>query len=258
MERLHKHLAQAGVCSRRAAERLIEQGRVEVNGKTVTRLGSLVDPASDVVRVDGKRIGPAPGRKVYLMLNKPKGYVTTMSDPEGRPTIRDLLDDDRVRVFPVGRLDFDSEGLLLLTNDGELAQKLMHPASAVAKTYSVKVRGKPAPEALRRLSRGIVLDGRAAAVTRARCVKAAPNSWIEVTVTEGRKHVVRRMFREIGHPVLKLKRVRYAGISLGSLGSGSLRPLTGTEVDRLKSAVKPGLGASRAAAKRRSRSPGAS
>jgi 23S rRNA pseudouridine2605 synthase len=236
MERLQKHLARAGVCSRRAAERLIEEGRVAVNGRTVTRPGSQVDPASDVVKVDGRRVRPASGAKLYLVLNKPRGTVTTMADPRGRPTIRHLLEGVPRRVFPVGRLDFHSEGLLLLTDDGDLAQKLMHPSSEVPKTYAVKVRGRPAAAALGRLTHGIVLDGRPAVASGVRLLEPAPNTWLELTVTEGRKHVVRRMLREIGHPVMKLKRVRYGGVRLGRLAPGQVRPLTSVELSRLRAA----------------------
>jgi len=234
MERLQKVMATAGVCSRRAAERLIEAGRVSVNGAVVTRLGTCVDPLRDAVTVDGKPIARRRGRPVYLLLNKPRGYVTTLTDPEGRPTVADLIRDVPGRVYPIGRLDFHSEGLLLFTNDGDLAHELMHPGSGVEKTYAVKVRGRPEAEALAPLSRGIRLDGRSSRATRVRMVKPGPNSWIQVTVVEGRKHLVRRMLQAVGHPVVRLRRVRYGGVRLGKLAAGSWRHLTEAEVAGLR------------------------
>jgi 23S rRNA pseudouridine2605 synthase len=239
MERLHKVLATAGICSRRAAERLMEQGRVQVNGHTVTQPGSRVDPSQDRIVVDGKPLPRASRQKIYLMLNKPRGCVTTLADPEGRPTVGDLIRSVRSRVFPVGRLDYDSEGLLLVTNDGDLARDLMHPGSGVEKTYTVKVRGRPGEQALQRLSRGVSLDGKMARSSRLRLVKgsgSSTNSWLEVTVKEGRKHLVRRMLQSIGHPVLKLRRTRYDGIRLGKLASGTFRPLTPRELAGLRQA----------------------
>lgn len=243
MERLHKVLASAGVCSRRAAERLMEQGRVQVNGQVVTKPGSQVDPFRDSIAVDGKRLPRVSQRKVYLILNKPRGYVTTLSDPEGRPTVGDLIRPVRTRVFPVGRLDYNSEGLLLVTNDGDLARGLMHPASGVEKTYTVKVRGQPDSGVLDRLRRGISLDGRRASSSGLRVVKrsgASANSWLEVTVTEGRKHLVRRMLQSVGHPVLKLRRTRYDGVRLGKLASGTFRELTARELAGLRQACNAG------------------
>ncbi len=241
MERLHKVLASAGVCSRRAAERLMEQGRVEVNGRTITRPGSQVDPLRDAIKVDGKRVPKTSRQKIYLMLNKPRGCVTTLADPEGRPTVGHLIRTVRSRVFPVGRLDFDSEGLLLVTNDGDLARDLMHPGTGVEKTYTVKVRGQPGENALRRLSRGISLDGGKARSSRLRRVKtseSSANSWLEVTVVEGRKHLVRRMLQSVGHPVLKLRRTRYDGIRLGKLAAGTFRHLTARELAGLRQACE--------------------
>lgn len=235
MERLHKFLASAGVCSRRAAERLIEEGRVQVNGQVVTRLGSVVDAERDAVQLDGKRIRP-PREMVYVLLNKPRGYVTTLSDPEGRPTVADLVRGLPGRIFPVGRLDFHSEGLLLLTNDGELAHRLTHPRKAVPKTYLVKVKGQPDRASLRRLSDGIDLDGRRTQPAVLRMDKPGANSWLEVTVVEGRKHLVRRLLDSIGHPVLKLRRTRLGGVRLGALGTGHWRHLLAAEVERLREA----------------------
>jgi pseudouridine synthase len=236
MERLQKFLASAGVCSRRAAERLIEAGRVSVNGHVVQQLGTKVEPSHDAVTVDGKPVGARPRKQVYVALNKPRGYVTTLADPEGRPTVADLIRNVPGRVFPVGRLDFHSEGLLLLTNDGDLARDLMHPGSGVDKTYAVKVRGRPEDVSLRRLSRGIKLDGRTTIPSKLRLVRPADNSWLEVTVSEGRKHVVRRMLQAVGHPVLKLRRIRFDGIRLGGLAAGQWRHLSPTEIARLRRA----------------------
>jgi pseudouridine synthase len=240
MERLQKVLAAAGVCSRRAAERLIEAGRVRVNGSVVTRLGTRVDPAGDSIEVDGKPIGSRPERRTYVALHKPRGYVTTLSDPEGRPSVADLITNVGARVFPVGRLDFQSEGLLLVTDDGELARDLMHPGTGVGKTYAVKVRGRPEATALSRLARGIRLDGRLTLPARLHLVKPGANSWLEVTVVEGRKHLVRRMLRSVGHPVVRLRRIRYDGIRLGRLAPGEWRHLSDAEVTRLRRASRTG------------------
>jgi pseudouridine synthase len=241
MERLHKVVASAGVCSRRAAERLMLEGRVRVNGHVVTRPGSQVDPSRDSIAVDGKRLPKTSRQPIYLMLNKPRNCVTTLADPQGRLSVGDLIRTVRSRVFPVGRLDFDSEGLLLVTNDGELARDLMHPGTGVEKTYTVKVRGQPDEKALRRLGRGISLDGRRASSSRLRRVKgsaSSANSWLEVTVVEGRKHMVRRMLQSVGHPVLKLRRTRYDGIRLGKLPLGKFRHLTQRELSGLRQACQ--------------------
>ena len=236
-ERLQRALARAGVASRRAAEELIRNGRVRVNGEQVTRMGSTVDVEVDSIQVDGRPLR-SPREPLYLVLNKPRGYVTTVKDPQGRPTVLDLLPGKLDRVFPVGRLDFQSEGLVLLTNDGDLAAGLMHPRHEVEKTYLVKVRGNPEPEALERLARGVVLDGRRTRPARTRIVRRAPNAWIEVVIHEGRKHQVRRMLASIGHPVMKLRRTAYAGLPLGRLASGTARVLKPAEVARLKRAVQ--------------------
>ena len=237
LERLQKVLAHAGVASRRAAEALIEAGRVTVNGKAVTELGTRVDAGRDAIKVDGRRIGGAEP-PVYLAMHKPRGYVTTLSDPEGRPTVRDLLAGvTGVRVFPVGRLDFHSEGLLLLTNDGALARDLMHPSHGVPKVYRAKVQGTPDPAALARLRRGLVLDGRPTSPARAHVVRPGPNAWVEIEVIEGRKHQVRRMLEAVGHPVLRLRRIAYGGVGLGDLPPGGVRPLAPAEVRRLARAA---------------------
>lgn len=238
MMRLQKALARAGIASRRASERLIVDGRVTVNGAVVTKLGTSIDPARDVVKVDGKRLPSEPRGAIFLLLNKPRGYVTTASDPEGRPTVMDLVTGLGRRVFTVGRLDFASEGLLLLTDDGDLARDLMRPASGVPKTYLAKVRGQPSREELDRLCRGVTIAGRRTLPARARIARPGPSAWIEVTVVEGRKHQVRNMLEAIGHPVQRLRRIRYGGVELGDLASGRFRELTAEEVRRLRRACQ--------------------
>ncbi len=236
-ERLQKVLAHAGLASRRAAERLIAAGRVTVNGSVVVELGTKVDPSRDAIKVDGKRIGAAPAGRTYLALHKPRGVVTTLSDPEGRPTVKDFLRGLSTRVYPVGRLDYDSEGLLILTDDGALARDLMHPSRGVLKTYLAKVRGLPAAEALRRLARGIPLDGKRTGPSQVRIVRPADNAWIEITIGEGRNRQVRRMLQAVGHPVQRLRRLRYGGVSLGTLPPGGVRALTAREIAELRRAA---------------------
>jgi 23S rRNA pseudouridine2605 synthase len=227
--RLQKILAESGVASRRTSERLMTEGRVTVNGQTVTELGSKADPAVDDIRVDGRRIR-RPERKRYLLLNKPRGFVSTRSDPQRRPTVIDLLKGVREYVYPVGRLDYDSEGLLLLTNDGDLAARLTHPRHGVERVYEARVRGEPDARSIERLARGIVIDGRRTAPARARMTHGA----IELTLREGRKRQVRLMCEAIGHPVLRLKRVRFGPITDDRLKPGQFRELTPGEVARLK------------------------
>src|ERR1051326_8539062 len=232
-ERLQKIIAAAGVSSRRKAEELITQGRVTVNGHTVTELGSKADIERDHIKVDGKLLQGAE-RHVYLLLNKPKGYVTTVTDPEGRPTVMDLVKSVSARIYPVGRLDWSSEGLLLLTNDGELASKLTHASSHVQKTYLVKIAGQASGEDIEKLRRGVRIGARPAqggdrgpgrfersrlkqvhtAPAQIRLMKNAANPWYEVTLIEGRNRQIRRMFEEIGHHVEKIKRVRYGPLTL--------------------------------------------
>jgi len=237
MERLQKVLSRAGIASRRAAEALIAAGRVTVNGAVVTRLGTQVDPARDAIKLDGTRVSGAAPVPQYLMFHKPRGVVTTLSDPEGRPTVRDYLQGVRGRVFPVGRLDYASEGLLLLTSDGALARDLMHPSRGVPKTYAAKVRGTPPAEAFRRLAAGVLLEGRRTLPAKVRLLEPGRNAWVEVTVVEGRKHQVRDMLGAVGHPVQRLRRIRYGGVDLGDLPPGRVRPLTPAEVGRLRRAA---------------------
>jgi 23S rRNA pseudouridine2605 synthase len=239
VERLQKIIAAAGIASRRKAEELIVSGHVQVNGQVVTALGTKADPETDHVRVNGKLLHGAQ-RHVYLLLNKPKGYVTTMSDPEKRPTVMDLIRGVKGRVYPVGRLDYASEGLLLLTNDGELAHSLMKAASHVPKTYVVKVAGTPKEEAIAKLRAGVSIatdDGKRVKTGPAsvRVVKEAANPWYEITLIEGRNRQIRRMFEAVGHHVEKIKRVRYGPLVL-DVPPGEFRPLTLKEIQRLKSA----------------------
>lgn len=239
-ERLQKIIAAAGITSRRKAEQLISSGQVSVNGQLVTELGTKADPARDHIRVGGKLLRGAE-HHVYLLLNKPKGFVTTASDPEGRPTIMDLLRDLKTRVYPVGRLDYASEGLLLLTNDGELANALTRAASHVPKTYLIKVSGQPSAEGLAKLRAGVVLrePGKPRVKTapaKIHLTRDAPNPWYEVTLIEGRNRQIRRMFEEIGHHVEKIKRVRYGPLEL-DVPPGEYRRLKPEEVRRLQTSA---------------------
>lgn len=236
--RLQKVIAASGLASRRKAEEWIAQGRVTINGKIVRELGTRVDPERDHVKVDGRHIkGIEP--YAYLLLNKPKGIVSTLNDPEGRPTIQNLLHGVTLRVFPVGRLDFDTEGLMLLTNHGELAQALLHPRYHVAKVYLAKVKGVLNDEEISQLARGVKLeDGMTAPAIVKKVRKAEENSWLEVTIYEGRKHQIKRMFEVVGHPVLKLKRIKFGPLSLGDLLPGEFRYLTDREANTLRAIFK--------------------
>ncbi len=234
MDRLQKILSQAGVASRRAGERLMLEGRVTVNGTTVRELGTKADPARDDIRVDGRRITTAVRRR-YILLNKPRGYVTTRSDPQRRPTVMALLAGVREYVYPVGRLDVDSEGLLLLTNDGDLAAHLTHPRHGLPRVYEVVVLGVPDAHDLGRLAGGIPLDGRPTRPARVRLLRArGDQAVLELTIAEGRKRQVRRMCEAIGHPVVALTRVAIGPIRDPRLKPGRWRELTATEVQRLK------------------------
>jgi pseudouridine synthase len=235
--RLQKVLAAAGVGSRRHCEEMIAAGRVEVDGEVVRRFGARVDPQAQVIRVDGKRI-PASANLVYLALNKPAGVVSTMSDDRGRKTIADLLGEHTERLFHVGRLDYETEGLILLTNDGELAHRLAHPRYGVLKTYLAEVPG-PLPRDLgRRLTTGIELADGAVVADRFRVVeRAGSRALVELTLHEGRKHVVRRMLAEVGHPVSRLVRTQVGPVALGSLRPAATRRLTVAEVGNLYAAV---------------------
>jgi pseudouridine synthase len=237
-ERLQKILSAAGIASRRAAEDLILQGRVMVNGATVTELGTKADPERDDIRVDGRRLR-GPERHRYILLDKPRGYVTTRNDPQRRATVIDLLKGVRERVYPVGRLDFDSEGLLILTNDGDLAARLTHPRHHVEREYEVRVRGVPDDRELSRLERGVVIDGRKTAPARATVLRtfrstAGEQAVIALTLHEGRNRQVRKMCEAIGHPVVRLRRVRIGPIADDRLKPGEFRDLTAKEVEALK------------------------
>ena len=249
-QRLQKIIAAAGIASRRKAEELITAGRVTVNGAVTKELGSKADPERDHIKVDGKLLRQ-PERHVYLVLNKPKGYVTTVSDPEGRPTVMELVK-ARGRVSPVGRLDYLSEGLLLLTNDGELTNLLMSAASHVPKTYLVKVSGRPSEEAIAQLRRGVRIggerearDGKRAmkpvttAPARIKLAREGDNPWYEVTLIEGRNRQLRRMFEAVGHHAEKIKRVQYGPLQL-DVEPGRYRELTPVEVQRLRAAASAG------------------
>jgi len=245
-DRLQKIIAAAGICSRRKAEELILAGRVQVNGKTITELGTKADPARDHIRVDGKLLHGAERHRYYL-LNKPRGYVTTASDPEGRPTVMDLIRGGE-RVFPVGRLDYASEGLLLMTNDGELANALTRAAAKVEKTYLVKVSGRPKESDLDQLRRGLMIDrGRQGssevrvmtAPARVRLAREGENPWYELVLIEGRNREIRKMFEEIGHHAEKIRRVGYGPLVL-DVKPGESRELTAEEVEKLRRALKPG------------------
>src|SRR4030081_2986234 len=232
-ERLQKIIAAAGIASRRKAEQLITGGLVSVNGKVVTELGSKADAEIDHIRVNGKLLHGAE-RHVYLVMNKPKGYVTTLSDPERRPTVMDLLRGVGARVYPVGRLDYASEGLLLLTNDGEFANRLMKAASHVTKTYMVKVAGTPPREGLSRLREGVFIPSDRGkrvrtAPAKIRVIRESANPWYEVTLIEGKNRQIRPMVEEIDHPVEKIKRVRYGPLEL-DVHPGKFRKLTVEEV----------------------------
>lgn len=273
-ERLQKILAAAGIASRRKSEELILDGRVQVNGQVVTELGSKADPERDHIRVDGKLLHGSE-RHRYFMLNKPKGYVTTVSDPEGRPTVMKFFRSAGARLYPVGRLDYQSEGLLLVTNDGELANALTRASSKVEKTYLVKVSGRPEEKALDQLRAGIMIDrgrrqegeqGRGRVLTQPasiRLVRDADNPWYEVVLIEGRNRQIRKLFEEIGHFVEKIRRVGYGPLVL-DLPPGEIRELSEDEVRLLRNAARgarvrrpapKAAGRARASAPRRKRKP---
>ena len=234
MMRLQKYLALCGVASRRNAEKLIAEGHVRVDGSVVTEMGFQVDEEQATVLVDGVRVKPET-EKHYLAYYKPVGEVTTASDPEGRPTVMDKFADYPVRLFPVGRLDFDSEGLLLLTNDGDLMQRLLHPSHEVPKCYLCKVSNRVGEEEIRQLRRGVMMDGRLTSPAEVQLVRyEAFSSVVMVTIHEGRNRQVRRMFDAVGHQVVSLRRIGFGPIKLGDLPRGQWRHLTDAEVHRLQ------------------------
>lgn len=241
--RLQVFLAQAGVASRRKAEGLIQEGRVAVDGQVVDRLGTKVDPERQRVTVDGRAVGIV-AEPVYYLFNKPRQVLSTLHDPRGRPGLKDYLDRAGIkeRVFPVGRLDWDAEGLILMTNDGLLAQVLQHPRFQVPKTYRVKVRGLPTLQALERLKTGLPIPGGKEHRADVERIKAGENrTWLLITVWEGEKHQVKKMCEAVGHPVITIKREALGPLELGRLPRGEFRPLTAAEVAALRKLVPPHL-----------------
>lgn len=232
-ERLQKILSHAGVASRRKAEQLISAGRVSVNGQTVTELGSKADLCRDKVKVDG-RVLNAPKRHLYFAFNKPKSCVSTVHDPEGRETVMSFFKGFRDRIYPIGRLDYASEGLLLLTNDGEFANRLVSPASHVTKTYLVKVNGALSADQEQQFRRGIPIHGRRTAPAGLKLIRKGDNPWYEVQLVEGRQNQIRTMFNHLGYLVEKLKRIKIGFLELGNLKPGSYRTLTNAEVARFR------------------------
>jgi 23S rRNA pseudouridine2605 synthase len=244
LERLQKIISAAGITSRRASETLILNGQVAVNGVVVTELGSKADPSKDTITVDGRplKIG---AQRLYILLNKPPGYITALKDGQGRPLVTDLLRDVPDRVYPVGRLDYNTEGLLLLTNDGEWANRLMHPRHEIEKEYHVRVRGKVIDQQLKRLAEGVELeDGRTAPAVVNLVKSGEQNDWISVAIHEGRNRQVRRMCEAVSLSVVRLKRIRYGTLMLGTLRAGKFRYLSDTEVRELfgEPAVAPPTG----------------
>jgi 23S rRNA pseudouridine2605 synthase len=233
ISRLQKILSQAGIASRRQAETMITAGRVAVNGVVVTELGTKADPDQDMIVVDGRPLTVTAAKR-YILLYKPSGYMTTLKDPEGRPLVIDLLTGVGERVYPVGRLDYNSEGLLLLTNDGDWANRLAHPRYEIDKEYHVRVQGQVMPDQVARLSAGVTLeDGRTAPATVTVLKESEHNTWISVTIHEGRYRQVRRMCEAVSLSVVRLKRVRYGTLDIGELKPGEYRHLSQIEVDRL-------------------------
>lgn len=236
-QRLQKILSVFGIASRRKSEELILEGRVRVNGQ-IAGIGMKADPETDYIKVDGKLVtNPSKKavQKVYLMFNKPKNIVTTLSDPEERPTVKDYLSKIKQRVFPVGRLDYSSEGLLLLTNDGDFANAVTHPSMKIPKTYLVKIKGLIEDKDISKLRRGVRLeDGLTLPARVKRISRTENNSWLEITIYEGRRRQIRRMLEETGHPVSKLKRISIGELRLGDLKPGEIRPLTQEELRLIK------------------------
>ena len=231
--RLQKYLAECGLASRRKAELLISEGSISVDGKIITEMGYKLDPELQEVRYRGELVRRKK-KHTYILLNKPRGYVTTMSDPQGRPIVTSLIKDLGVRVFPVGRLDIDTEGALILTDDGELAHKILHPSHESNKTYEVLVKGLVSRGKIKKLERGIEIDGRSTWPAKiSKAVKQGPASRLVITIHEGRKRQVRKMFEAVGHPVINLKRIAYGQLRLGSLPSGSYRYLSREELKKV-------------------------
>ncbi len=238
-QRLQKIIAEMGLASRRKAEEFILEGRVTVNGKVAT-IGMKADMLKDHIKVDGKLLF-RPEKKVYFILNKPRGVVTSMSDPEGRPTVHDFLKGIRQRVYPVGRLDFDSEGMLLITNDGEFAHAVLHPSKKIPKTYLVKIKGLIEDESIEKLRKGVRLDRTVTAPAKVkRLRKIESNSWIEMVIYEGKKRQIRRMVERVGHSVIRLMRMRINGLEMGPLKPGECRQISSEEMRILKRELNMG------------------
>lgn len=234
MERLHKVMARAGVASRRRCEEMIASGLVQVNGKVITETGAKVDTTKDKIRVGGETLDLSPARQ-YILIYKPRGYITTVSDEKGRKKVTDLLKDSTGRIYPAGRLDYDSEGLLLLTNDGDLTYALTHPRHLVPKTYQARVSGVPEPEKLKQMEKGLPLEDGLTAPARVRLKgQREGNALLEITIHEGRKHQVKRMCEYIGYPVIRLVRTKFGDLKINDLKPGQYRHLTMDELKKLK------------------------
>jgi pseudouridine synthase len=231
--RLQKYLAGCGIASRRKAEEIITQGRVTVDGEVVTAMGVQVNPARQEIRLDGKVVTPHDDL-LYVLLNKPQGYVTTLSDPQGRPIVTSLLHGITTRLFPVGRLDLDTEGALILTNDGDLAQKIQHPSQEVTKTYETQVLGLPSEKILQKLEHGILLEGKKTAPAKVMIItRQSGTTTLRITIHEGRKRQIRKMFQAIGHPVVHLKRIAYGHLFLQGLLTGKYRILSPEDLKKI-------------------------
>ncbi len=251
LERLQKIISAAGITSRRASEALIQNGQVAVNGVVVTELGSKADPTKDTITVDGKALKIS-AQRLYILLNKPPGYITALKDGQGRPLVTDLLKDVPDRVYPVGRLDYNTEGLLLLTNDGDWANRLMHPRHEIEKEYHVRVRGKVIDQQLKRMAEGVELEDGMTAPAVVNLVKSGEqNDWISVAIHEGRNRQVRRMCEAVSLSVVRLKRIRYGSLMLGTLRAGQFRYLTDTEVRELAGEPEKSIPAAPAAYQKR-------
>jgi 23S rRNA pseudouridine2605 synthase len=232
-ERLQKIIARAGICSRRAAETLIREGKVTVDGRIVTEMGLKVDHRHQKIIADRVHVRFTE-KKVYVLLNKPEGYVTTMNDPQGRPIVTSLVKEVAERIYPVGRLDFETKGALILTNDGDLAQRIQHPSFEVKKTYVARVQGKPTSEEIKMLESGVELEGRMTAPAGVKVYRRGKkDSVLEITIHEGRKHQVRKMCQAIGHHCVELTRIAYGNLTLGSLAPGKFRYLYPKDLARI-------------------------
>ncbi len=232
--RLQKFIAECGIASRRSAEKIIESGRVSVNGEIVDYMGCVINPDTDIVEIDGRRI-EAEAQKYYIMLNKPKNYVTTVSDDLGRPTVMQLVTDINARIYPVGRLDFDTTGLLIMTNDGEFANILAHPSHVVNKVYIARIDKPLSEEQLKKLSGGVELDGVMTAPAKAENIKRPQKGFeVKITIHEGRNRQVRRMLESVGANVMSLKRISVGSLTLGNLPEGKWRRLSDAEINKLR------------------------